>query len=197
MYEVLHERGKVMDDQAIITLFNQRSQHAIAETENRYGQLCNSIAYNILGNKEDAEECVNDVWLSAWNSIPPQQPSCLLAYLGRITRNIALNRHKAKKAIKRGNGELPIIWEEIAEFVSSEYSIESEMEYGELLQHLNCFLQTLPSIERNVFLRRYWFADSIKEIAVRYGFSIGRVKSMLYNTRNHLKASLTQEEIIP
>lgn len=182
-----------MEDNQIIDLYFARSEQAIQETDTKYGGYCYSIAYNILTNQEDAEESVSDTYLSAWNAIPPRRPSLLAAFLGKVTRNISLDRWRKYRAFKRGGGQVEIALEELKDCVSGEASAEEKAIRREILASLNKFLETLNDVERNIFLCRYWYLDSIAEIAEKSGFSDSKVKSMLHRIRKRLNAHLEKE----
>ncbi len=184
-----------MEDKQIIDLYFARSERAIQETDTKYGGYCYSIAYNILANQEDAEESVSDTYLSAWNAIPPRRPSLLAAFLGKITRNISLDRWRKYHAFKRGGGQVEIALEELQECVSGEESAEEKVIRREILASLNNFLETLNETERNVFVCRYWYLDSTEEIAEKSGFSVSKVKSMLYRIRKRLNTHFEQEDL--
>lgn len=184
-----------MEDHAIIALFWAREERALEETAHKYGSFCRSIAYNILCNREDTEECVNDTWLRAWNSMPPQRPSILSSFLGKITRNLSLDRFKLSHAGKRGGGQLPLALEELGDCVSGGESVEDQLAMKELSRLLDRFLRDLPERECCIFLRRYWFVDSIREIALRYQMAEGSVKSTLYRTRQKLRLFLEKEGV--
>lgn len=185
-----------MDDQAIIDLYFVRSENAISETAVKYGGYCYSIAYNILANKEDAEESVSDTWLTAWRSIPPKRPSALAVFLGKITRNGAISRWRERNAGKRGGGETDLALEELAECVADANTVESTYAHRETVLAFNRFLGTLPETERNVFLRRYWCVDTMADIAASFGFSESKVKSMLHRTRQKLHKQLEKEGLL-
>ena len=148
-----------MEDCKIIELYFNRSEDAIPETERKYGAYCLSVAKNILVTEEDAKECLNDALLAMWNNIPPQRPDSLSAYIGKIARNIALNRYRKNTAEKRGGTETAAVLEEICEFVSGTENPEQEAEQRELIAAINDFLGTLPAEKRKVFVARYWFAQ--------------------------------------
>ncbi len=185
-----------MDDQVILQLYFDRSEAAIVQTDAKYGGYCYSIAYHILTNREDSEECVTDAYLAAWNAIPPRRPNVLATFLGRITRNISINRWKARSAYKRGGGEMDIALEELGECVAGSISAEESYTYKETVRVFRVFLDTLPDTERRVFLRRYWYLDSIPEISQRYGFSESKTKSMLFRIRKKLRAKLEKEGLL-
>ena len=184
-----------MDDSAIIDLYWARDERALELTDLKYGKLCRTVAFNILHNQEDTEECVNDTWLRAWNAMPPNRPSVLSAFLSRITRNLALDTYKAAKADKRGGGQLPVALDELGDCIAGMQSVEHEIAYRDLVSMLDGFLRRLPEKECCIFLRRYWYADSTKDIARRYGMPEGSVKSQLSRTRQKLKKILEQEGV--
>ena len=185
-----------MDDRQIIALYNERSEAALSETAKKYGRYCRSIAYNILSNEEDCEECVNDTWLKAWEAIPPQCPDSLPAFLGRITRNLALNRYKHNTREKRGGGQTPLVLEELADCIPGGSNAETAAEEALLVEVLNRFLEGLPVQKRKIFLRRYWYMSSVKEIAADFGLSESNVKMTLLRTRSKLKQTLEKEGIL-
>lgn len=184
-----------MEDQAIIELYWARDEQAIRETEQKYGAYCRSIAHGILRSRQDAEECVNDTWLRAWNAIPPQRPFVLRAFLGKITRNLSLQVWERTRAQKRGGGQLPLVLEELEDCFSD--GPELLLEAAELSRLLDRFVHTLPEKDRCVFVRRYWYFDPVEEIARRYRMASGSVKSSLHRSRNKLKACLEKEGMIP
>ena len=185
-----------MDDQAILDLYFIRSENAISETAVKYGGYCYSIAYNILVNKEDAEESVSDTWLTAWRTIPPRRPSALSVFLGKITRNGAISRWRERNADKRGGGEIALALEELSECVADPNTVEKAYDHRETVLACNRFLGILPETERNVFLRRYWCVDTVADIAASFGFSEGKVKSMLHRTRQKLRKQLEKEGLL-
>ncbi|MCH5337769.1 MAG: sigma-70 family RNA polymerase sigma factor [Acetatifactor sp.] len=185
-----------MQDTQIIDLYWARNEQAITESQRSYGSYCHSIAFHILYDRDDADECVNDTWLRAWNAIPPQRPSKLAVFLGTITRNLSLDRWKGKHAMKRGNGEMMLALDELAECVPDRHSTEDAVEAAELERLLNEFLHTLPERECNVFLRRYWYMEEYSEIADRYGMKLNTVKTVLFRTRTRLKDYLEKEGIV-
>ena len=184
-----------MDDNRIIELYWGRSEDAISQTAAKYGGYCYTIAYNILANNEDSEESVNDTWLAAWNTMPPRRPRHLAAFLGKMTRYISLDRWKNRSALKRGGGEVPLVLDELEECIAGEDSVEKEYLQKEFARTLNQFLEKLPETERRVFLCRYWYMDSIEDIAERFSFSQSKVASMLHRTRGKLRKVLEQEGI--
>lgn len=182
-----------MDDQSIVELYWSRSENAISETDVKYGRYLNSISYNILVNHEDAQECVNDTYHNAWNTMPPDRPSVLSTFLGKITRRLSIDRWRRLNAEKRGGGELTLALDELENCVSGSGNVENEIERRELAKLFNSFLDTLPVTERRVFLCRYWYMDSIQSIAVQFGFSQSKVASMLHRTRAKLRTVLEKE----
>ena len=181
-----------MEDREIVNLYWERNSNAIKETASKYGGYCKTIAKNILGNNEDAEECVNDTYLNTWNSIPPNRPNVLSTYLGKITRNLSFDRFRHRHADKRGGGEIELVLDELGECVSGADSVEQEVEKKELVRAINSFLDTLPQEKCNIFLCRYWYAISISEIATRFGMSEGNVSVTLNRIRSKLKNHLKE-----
>lgn len=186
-----------MDDNEIVQLYWDRSEQAIPATFEKYGNYCISIAENILGNKEDAEECVNDTYLNAWNSIPPHRPSVLSTFLGKITRNLSLNRYKQSRADKRGGGSLPQVLDELAECVSGTDDVEQEIGHRELIRMIDTFLSTLSASKRGIFICRYWYFDSICDIASRFGMTENSVSVTLSRLRMKLHNYLTERGFEP
>lgn len=182
-----------MTDEKIIELFFRREEGAIQETSKKYGSYCYSIAYNILNNHEDSEECVNDTWLATWDAIPPTRPSRLRLFLARIVRNFSFNTYKAKHRKKRGNGEIPLVLDELGECVSGNGNVEEEVIEKELQQSLNDFVRGLSVRDCNMFVRRYFYAESVKEIAKRYHCTENCVSVVLNRCRKKLKAHLKRE----
>ena len=185
-----------MDDNQIIEMYISRNQKAVEETNNKYGKYCRSVAYNFLKNKEDVSEAVNDTYLGAWNSIPPNIPERLSVFLGKITRNICLNMLRSKNARRRGSSESEIIFEEVSECICSGANAPARIEAKELAVFIDTFLSQLPETERRVFVRRYWHFDSLEKISVQYGFSISKVKSMLFRIRRKLQKEMRKENLI-
>ena len=172
-----------MDDAKIVQLYWDRNELAIPATAGKYGRYCTSIAENILGSPEDAKECVNDTYLNAWNSMPPHRPGILSAFLGKIVRNLSFNRYKHNTADRRGGGELPIVLDELSDLVSGETDVEQEIDRMELVNAIDAFLDTLSTKKRSIFIRRYWYTDSISDIAGKLGMSNGAVSMALSRLR--------------
>lgn len=184
-----------MKDREIIDLYWERKETAISATAEKYGKYCHSISYNILHNKEDAEECVNDTWLGAWKSIPPRRPECLSAYLGKITRNLSLNFFKQYTAEKRGSGQTEAVLSELEDCISAETGVEQAIDEMILVKAINQFLWEQSEQKRNLFIRRYWYLCPIRDIAESYGMSESKVASLLFRMRNQLKTHLEKEGI--
>ena len=182
-----------MEDRQIIELYWQGNPDAIKETDNKYGAYCFTIANNILHNAEDSEECVNDTWLNAWNAMPPQKPTKLQMFLAKITRNLSFNLYNARSAKKRGGGEIVLVLDELSECLASESDVESEYESKELGQCIRRFVQELPERDGNVFVRRYFFTESVAQIAKRYDLTDNNVMVILSRTRKKLKNHLIKE----
>ena len=182
-----------MNDKNIVDLYFNRDEEAITQTDKKYGRYCYSIAYNILTNKEDAEESVSDTYMTAWRAIPPRRPSVLSTFLGKITRHISIDRWRERSANKRGGGEVTLALEELEDCVAGLQNVEMEYERKELIRAYVKFLDMLPDTERRVFLCRYWYVDSVEAIAEKFGFSQSKVKTMLYRTRAKLRKQLAEE----
>ena len=182
-----------MNDKSIIDLYFSRDEEAITQTDKKYGRYCYSIAYNILMSKEDAEESVSDTYMTAWRAIPPRRPSVLSTFLGKITRHISIDRWRQRSASKRGGGEVTLALEELEDCVAGRQNVEMEYERKELIRAYVRFLDALPVTERRVFLRRYWYVDSIETIAKEFGFSPSKVKTMLHRIRAKLRKHFAEE----
>lgn len=185
-----------MDDKQILDLYWERSEAAISETSKKYGKYCRYIASNILHNDEDSEECVNDTYLRAWNSIPPNRPSVLKTFLGKITRNLSLDRYELLNAKKRNGGQMSLIFDEIQECIPSLDSTENIVEEIALTDILNRFLSSLSLEQRKIFMRRYWYLSPIKEIATEYGMSESKIKMSLFRSRNELKKIIRERRYL-
>ncbi len=185
-----------MEDNKIIGLYWERNESAISETAEKYGAYLYKIAFNILSDAEDSEESVNDTYLGAWNTIPPEKPNILSAFLSKITRNISLNKWRNKYAKKRGNGEIAAAFEEIEECIPAESDVISEIETKELARMISDYLKKLPENERRIFVRRYYYLDSVDNISEKYGFSKSKVASMLHRTRKKILSHLEKEGVL-
>ncbi|MCI8686993.1 MAG: sigma-70 family RNA polymerase sigma factor [Lawsonibacter sp.] len=183
-----------MEDKQIIELYWRRAEEAIQETAIKYGRLCQYIAQNILSSPEDSEECVNDAWLGLWNAIPPKRPERFSAFVGRIVRNLALKRFDYLTAAKR-NAEAVCSLEELGDCVSGRTSVEDEMENQRIEAAIDNFLWSLGEEKRKIFIRRYWYFDSIDHICRRTGYTQSKVKSMLFHIRQKLRDYLESEDI--
>lgn len=179
-----------IEDRELIDLFERRDQQVIQAVSQKYGALCISVAKNILGDSRDAEECLNEALWKAWDSIPPNKPKLLSAFLAKITKNIAINKYRAMHREKRGNGEIGLVWEETEDFIFDNRSVEEDAERREILSAINGFLKNLPSKKRKIFVRRYWYCDSISKIAADYGITENNVSVTLNRTREALKKHL-------
>lgn len=185
-----------MEDEQIIGLYWSRSEQAIAETANKYSGYCHAIAYGILHSEQDAEECLNDTYLKAWGAMPPRRPDCLAAFLGKITRNLSLDRYEKNAAAKRGGGQTALALEELMDCVPAEGGVERAFDETALTESLEKFLRSVPRLKRDVFVRRYWYLSSIREIADQYGMSESKTASMLHRIRTKLKAYLEEEGVL-
>lgn len=184
-----------MEDEAIIALFFQRSEQAIDAFGEKYGRICYRVAYNVLNDRRDAEECVNDAYLSLWNAIPPAKPDPLSAFACKIVRNLSLKRYAQNTAAKR-NSYYDVAMEELEDCLSGSATPEEEITRQELTKLLERFLDTLSRENRVIFLRRYWFADSYAEIAKRIGISEKNVSVRLTRIRKQLRDYFIQEEVL-
>lgn len=184
-----------MDDSKIIGLYWARSEQAISETAKKYGRYCHAIAYSILRNDADSEECVNDTYLRAWDAIPPQRPNKLQAFLGKITRNLSLNKWEKLLAEKRGGEQAALILDELSECIPDNGDAAHTVENMVIRDALDRFLDELPAETRKMFVRRYFYMSSVKEIANAYGFSESKVTVTLFRTRKKLKSALEKEGI--
>ena len=184
-----------MDDEKIIELFFERSEQAIRELDRKYGAICHSLSYRIVNSRRDAEECVNDAYLGAWNAIPPARPHPLLSYLVKIVRNLSLKRYCRKEAAKR-SGDYAVALEEIEGCIADQKTVEDEVEAGELAHIIEAFLDTLTVKERVIFMRRYAYADSYADIAKRVGISEKNVSVRLTLIRQKMKEYLKEREVL-
>ena len=185
-----------VEDKRIIDLFWERNEDAVALTQAAYGPYCLSIARRVLRDDEDAEECVNDTLLAAWKRIPPARPDSLANFLGRIARNTAIDRLRRDTAKKRGGSEAQIAFDELEETLTAAGTPESVLEQKELSAAVSGILRSFPQAERNIFIRRYWFLDTVPEIASRYGISAGKTAMILSRGRKKLAAALKKKEWI-
>lgn len=182
-----------MDDGKIKELFKNRDGDAIKAAEEKYGAYCRAIAENILHDKRDAEECVNDAYLALWNAIPPQEPDSLKLFLARIVRNLAFNRYNESHAEKRGGGEVALVLDELAECLQSGESVESELDRRQLGELIRGFVKELPKKERQIFVRRYFYTEPLTEIAKLCSMTENNVSVTLHRTRRKLKELLKKE----
>ena len=182
-----------MDDLQIIELYFARDEQAIKETDRKYGKMCFRVAKNLLFNNEDSEECVNDTYLTVWNKIPPTRPNNFIAFICKITRNLSLKRLEISNAMKRSAGTIISMSE--LEKALPDQCIAPDVEDEELGKLISAFLWSEKALDRNVFLRKYWFFDSISDIAARYSMNENSVKSMLFRSRNRLREFLRKEGI--
>lgn len=182
-----------MSDEQIVRLYQQRDEAAISATNDSYGTYCYSIVNRILCNAEDSWECVNDTWLRAWRSIPPQCPRCLRTFLAKIARNLAFDRFKRERAHKRGAGEIQLALDELDECVAAKSDVEAEVFSEEMKRCIDSFLRDLSEQKRDIFLRRYFYVESTVAIAKRYGLKESNVLMILFRTRRELKNYLEKE----
>ncbi|MCR4727726.1 MAG: sigma-70 family RNA polymerase sigma factor [Lachnospiraceae bacterium] len=175
-----------MNDDQIVRMYWDRDEKAISVTSEKYGSYCLHIAGNILGNHEDAEECVNDTYLNTWNSIPTNRPEMLSTYLGKIVRNLSFNLYKKNRAEKRGAGQIGLVLDELAELIADSNRPEDELDCKLLSESVNRFLETLPAEKRKLFVCRYWYADSVKDIAKRFEMTENNVSVALSRLRTGL-----------
>ncbi|HBN84690.1 MAG TPA: RNA polymerase subunit sigma-70 [Clostridiales bacterium] len=185
-----------MEDSEIIDLYWERAEVAISETAKKYSRYCYSISFNILHDKQDAEECVNDTYLNAWNAIPPKRPNCLATYLGKITRNLSLDKFKKYIAQKRGHGQMKISLSELDDVLPSTTGVEQAIDEKELVKLLDKFLEGLPKQKRIMFVQRYWYLMPIKIIAEHLSISESHVKSALHRIRKELKSHFEREGVM-
>lgn len=186
-----------MEDKMIIDLFWNRDESAIAQTAGAYGRYCWKIAFNILGNEEDVQECLNDTWLGAWNSIPPAKPACLSAFLGKITRNLAISRYRAGHALKRTGDRLSESLDELGECAAyTSNNVEEAVDRSALEDAINRYLDTVSEKQRCLFVRRYFYMDSVADIAAMYGLGQSDVKVTLLRMRRSLQGVLEKEGLL-
>ena len=186
-----------MEDSSIVDLFWARSEDAITETSEKYGEYCHSIAYGILADNEDAVESVNDTYFDAWNAMPPHRPTILSSFLGKITRRIAIDKWRKRTAEKRGGCEITLALDELSECIPSRHSVEDEVELADLAKVIDSFVMSMPPMQRRVFVCRYWYLDSVSTIAKQFGFSQSKVKMTLHRQRARLLKILEREVSLP
>lgn len=184
-----------MTDPEIIDLFFERSDQAIYELEKSHGKPVRKLSYNILGNLQDTEECVNDTWFAVWNSIPPHRPSPLRSFVCKIARNLATKRYHSNSAQKR-NSQYDLALDELAECIPDSSTVEDIYSAKELSAAINCFLDTLSYEDKFIFMRRYWYADSLDDIAKTTDMSYSTVSVRLHRTKNKLKKLLMKEGLL-
>lgn len=184
-----------MDDDQIVDLFWNREESAIEQAAEKYGSYCQTIALNILSNREDAEECVNDTWLRVWNAIPPERPKVFRAWVGKITLRLALNRWQKNHSQKRYAG-LEEVLSELEECLPSDEMIEQQIAANEITRIINQWLGTLEREDRVIFVRRYWYGDTVKQLALACGVSPGKIAKRLFLLRGKLKAALAKEDVL-
>jgi RNA polymerase sigma-70 factor (ECF subfamily) len=182
-----------MNDTEIVELYWNRKERAVEETAKKYGSYCYTIAYNILSNHEDSEESVNDTYIEAWNAIPPHRPLILSSFLGKITRRLAIDKWRSAHAQKRGGGEITDVLDELTECVAYEDSAERHLEKQMLSRAINDFLKTLSETERKIFVCRYFYMESVEAVCKRFGYSVSKVKSILFRVREKLRIYLQKE----
>ena len=181
-----------MEDSRIIELYNSRNETAISESDKKYGAYCLKIAMNVLSDRGESEESVNDTWLVAWNRIPPAVPENLRLFFGKITRNISLSRYQKRRSLKRGGGEIELALDELEDCVSHPGSVEDEVITKETISLINKYLGSLSEKQRNIFLARYYFVYTIREIADASGKSEEYIRLVLSRTRKKLKKRLEE-----
>ncbi|MBD5117319.1 MAG: sigma-70 family RNA polymerase sigma factor [Ruminococcaceae bacterium] len=179
-----------MEDKEIVELFLRRNETAISAASEKYKSYCMKIAGNILVSRQDAEECINDTLMKAWELIPPYRPEMLSTFLGKITRNFAINIRRKQLTEKRGGGQTAAVFDELSEIVSESSDFEQEQERKELIAEINGFLRGLPSQKRNIFICRYWYCDSVNDIAAQFGITENNVSVILNRVRKKLKQHL-------
>lgn len=182
-----------MTDSEIIELYMQRDERAIAETQKLYGNYCEKIARNILGNYQDAQECVNDTYLKAWDSIPPHKPRIFAAFLAKIARNTALSMYRRTHADKRGSGTVPLILDELGDIIADGTDVSQNFDDRELIAAINRFLDELPEKNRKAFILRFVCCESVRGIARQMGFSENNISVTLNRTKKLLKQHLKKE----
>ena len=183
-----------MDDLAIVELYHRREEQAITESDKKYGALCHSIALRLLGFREDAEECVNDTWHTAWNRMPPDRPQALGAFLGRITRNLSVSRWRRDHARKRYDG-MEVLLSELEDCVPAPGTVEEDWERRQLAQSISAGLDRLTVEDRRLFIRRYWYGDTVKALAAERGERVNTLSQRLLRLRRDLRTFLESEGV--
>ncbi len=184
-----------MEDNKIIDLYWARSQQAVEESETKYGSYCRAIARGILSLEEDAEECVNDTWLHAWNAMPPQRPNILSAFFGKLTRNLSLDRWRRERAAKRGGSQVEAALHELEDCLPDRRTPDDALDASETAALISAFLRAQPELDRRLFVRRYFHMESLAALGERFGLTQGQIKSRLHRTRQKLKLALEQEGV--
>ena len=184
-----------MEDNQIIELYFRRDEAALAETANKYGTFCLRIAMNVVSVREDAEECVNDTYHTAWNQIPPTKPDSFKAFLGRIVRNFAISKYRALHAKKRFNG-LEVMLSELNDCIPSAVSVEQEIEAKELTEYINNWLECQKAEDRALFVKRYWYGEEVRELAKQCGISAVQMTQKMLRLRRKLKVFLEEKGVV-
>lgn len=187
---------EILSDKEIVSLFNERNEKAISAVSLKYGSYCETVVRNILHDPQDTEECLNDTWLRAWESIPPEKPNNLGGFLVKIAKNISLNRYSLEHTQKRGNGEIPLVMDELSECVPDNNNVEKTFEQKLLTDAVNEFLKTLPPEKRDIFVLRYWYCLPVAEVARKVGASRSNTAVILSRTRRSLAAYLKKKELL-
>lgn len=182
-----------MEDAKILELYFARSEDAIRETEKKYAGYCRSVSYGILGSREDAEECVNDALLRAWNAIPPNRPDNLRVYLGRIVQNLSIDRYRSSASKKRGDGTADVSFDELENLLPALGGSEEDLNEEELLKSINAFLAGQKELHRIIFVQKVWYLLPVRRIAELHGISESKTVSVLYRMRRRLEAELRKE----
>ena len=185
-----------LSDNEIISLFNERDEKALSAVSLKYGSYCGAVVRSILKDPQDEEECLNDTWLKAWESIPPESPHNLGGFLVKIAKNISLNRYSQSHAKKRGGGELPLVLDELSECLADKNNVEKTFEQKLLTDAVNEFLQTLSPEKRDIFVLRYWYCLPVAELARKMGISRSSAAVSLTRTRRSLTAYLKKKELL-
>ena len=183
-----------MDDLAIVELYHRREEQALAESDKKYGAQCRSIALRLLGFREDAEECVNDTWHAAWNTMPPDRPQALGAFLGRITRNLSISRWRRDRAQKRYDG-MEVLLSELEDCVPAPGTVEEALDRRQLARSISAWLDSLEDEDRRLFIRRYWYGEAVKELAAQRGERVNTLSQRLLRLRHALRTFLESEGV--